>query len=127
PASTRGGEDIVKLFPIRTPTRDWGILALCGPIEPRPNTPMLAMMLGGALERDSLLAALAAQQETLRVAYEHQLITENTRDLISMLDQTGRFLYASPSFQHMLGYAPEALTGAAIFDFIHLDDLGGVR
>jgi PAS domain S-box-containing protein len=127
PASTRGGENIVKLFPIRTPAREWGVLALCGPIEPRPNTPMLAMLLGGALERDSLLAALAAQQETLRVAYEHQLITENTRDLICMLDQAGRFLYASPSFQHLLGYAPATLSGAAIFDFIHPEDLGIVR
>ena len=127
PASTRGGEHIVKLFPIRTPEREWGVLALCGPIEPRPNTPMLAMLLGGALERDSLLAALATQQETLRAAYEHQLITENTRDLIGMLDQAGCYVYASPSFQHLLGYVPAALTGTAIFDFIHQQDLGALR
>ena len=120
PAATRGGAAIVKLFPVRTPTRDWGVLALCGAVELHPNSPMLAMLLGSALERDALLASLAAQQETLRVAHEHQQITENTHDLLSMLDLEGRYRYASPSFQHRLGYDPAALIGAAIFDFVHL-------
>jgi len=127
PATTQGGAVIVKLFPVRTPARDWGVLALCGPIEPHPNTPMLAMLLGSALERDALIASLAAQQETVRVAHEHQLITENSHDLLSMLDPAGRYRYASPSFQHRLGYDPATLIGAAIFDFIHPEDRAPVR
>jgi PAS domain S-box-containing protein len=123
PASIQAEDNLVKVFPIRTATRDWGILVLCGPIETRPTTPMLAMLLGSALERDALLASLEAQQETLRVAYEHQLITESIHDLIGMLDPSGCFLYASPSFQHLLGYPPAALIGAAVFDFVHQDDL----
>jgi len=127
PASAQGGTNLVKVFPIRTATRDWGFLALCGPLEIRPTTPMLAMLLGSALERDALLTSLEAQQETLRVAYEHQLITESIHDLIGMLDPSGYFLYASPSFQHLLGYPPAALIGAAIFDFVHPDDLAVLR
>ena len=127
PAATQGGTMVVKLFPIRTPTRDWGVLALCGPIEPHPNTPMLAMLLGSALERDVLLASLAAQQEAMRIAHEHQLITENSHDLLSMLDPAGRYRYASPSFQHRLGYDPATLIGASIFDFIHPEDRASIH
>ncbi len=127
PDSTQDGETIVKLLPVRTPARDWGILALRGPIEPYPNTPMLAVLLGSALERDTLVASLAAQQETLRVAHEHQLITEHTHDLLSMLDTTGRFRYASPSFQHRLGYEPATLIGVPIFDFAHPEDSANIR
>ena len=44
-------------------------------------------------------------------------MTENIHDLIFVIDQVGHYLYASPSFQHVLGYHPQALLGAAVFDF----------
>jgi PAS domain S-box-containing protein len=127
-----GNQDMVMLLPIRTTLRSWGVLALCVAIESqltsdRPNVAMWAALLGAALERKSLLAELAEQQDTLRLAYEQRLITENIRDLIGMLDQQGRYLYASPSYRHVLGYSPTTLTGAVMFDFIHPDDLPGAR
>jgi PAS domain S-box-containing protein len=127
-----GDPAIVMLLPIRTALRSWGVLALCAPIEDQltsdlPNIGMWGALLGAALERKSLLAELAEQQDTLRLAYEQQLITENIRDLIGMLDQGGRYLYASPSYRHVLGYSPATLIGASMFDFVHPDDLPGVR
>jgi PAS domain S-box-containing protein len=124
--------DIVMLLPIKTDTHDWGVLALCAPVEKqltsdRPNIGMWAALLGAALERKSLLAELAEQQDMLRLAYEQRLITENIRDLIGMLDQEGRYLYASPSYRHVLGYSPTTLIGAVMFDFIHPDDLPSAR
>ena len=124
--------DIVMLLPIKTAARDWGMLALCAPIEnqfnsDRPNIGMWGPLLSAALERNALQAELAEQQDTLRLAYEQRLITENIRDLIGMLDQQGRYLYASPSYQNVLGYSPAALAGASLFEYAHLDDLVSLR
>ena len=52
----------------------------------------------------------------------HRSITENTSDLISVLDQEGRYIYASPSFQRVLGDLPGDVIGTRAFDRIHPDD-----
>jgi len=61
-------------------------------------------------------AALLASQELYR------LITEHSNDLISLLDDAGRYIYASPSYQAMLGYDPEALHGVTALELLHPDD-----
>jgi PAS domain S-box-containing protein len=133
PAQARDAQpSMVLLTLIATPTNEWGILALIAPIESqlrsdRANMTMWRALIGAALDRKSLLAELAEQQDTLHVAYEQRLITENIRDLIGMLDQQGRFLYASPSYRTVLGYDPAGLAGAAIFDYAHPDDLAALR
>jgi PAS domain S-box-containing protein len=133
PARARGDEpDMVLLTLLATPTREWGILALIAPIESqlrsdRVNITMWRALIAAALERKSLLAELAEQQDTLRIAYEQRLITENIRDLIAMLDHQGRYLYASPSYRTVLGYDPAGLMGAALFDYAHPDDLASLR
>ena len=66
-------------------------------------------------------AALRQGEEQFR------LITENSRDLISLLDPEGRFIYASPSYKKSLGYAPEDLTGTDSFALVHPDDQEKLR
>src|SRR5262249_35407100 len=66
-------------------------------------------------------AALRRSEEQFRV------ITENTRDLISLLDLESRFLYASPSFERALGYAPAQLCGTDSLALVHPDDRAGLR
>ncbi|HWN93819.1 MAG TPA: response regulator, partial [Methylomirabilota bacterium] len=58
---------------------------------------------------------------------QYRLITENTRDLIALLDAQNRFLYASPSFEIVLGYMPRELLGMDYFQFVHADDLDAAR
>src|SRR6185436_11393206 len=58
---------------------------------------------------------------------QYRLITENTRDLICLLDGQNRFLYASPSYELVLGYRPNELLGTDCFELIHPGDLALAR
>ncbi|MEP7189465.1 MAG: substrate-binding domain-containing protein, partial [Roseiflexaceae bacterium] len=84
-----GGPDLVKLIPVRTAQHDWGVLAICSPMESwvfqeDENASMWAAQIGAALEREALLTSLVEQQESLRQAYERQqALTDTVRDLSS--------------------------------------------
>jgi PAS domain S-box-containing protein len=51
-----------------------------------------------------------------------RLITENAADMIAVVDVTGNRLYNSPSYEKILGYAPNELEGTLAFEQIHADD-----
>ncbi len=53
---------------------------------------------------------------------QYRLITENTRDLICLLDLQFKFIYASPSHQRVLGHPAADLMGRNCLDFIHPED-----
>ncbi len=50
-------------------------------------------------------------------------LTENSSDLVVILDATGIFRYASPSHQKILGYTAEALVGTSIFNLFSTEEL----
>jgi len=82
-----GGGHITMLLPIRSPQRDWGVLAMIGTIDTLlpsgldPSSQWTAL-LGLVLEHEMLVASLAQQQETLRSAYERERVLANiVRDL----------------------------------------------
>ncbi len=52
---------------------------------------------------------------------QYRLISENTSDLVAILDTKGRYVYASPSHLQ-LGYEPAELIGTSALDRIHPDD-----
>src|SRR5262249_40435014 len=70
-------------------------------------------------ERRRVEAALRESEELYR------LITENSSDLISLLDldDAGQRGYASPSYRAVLGYSPEDLLGPQGARLIHPDDV----
>jgi PAS domain S-box-containing protein len=70
--------------------------------------------------RTQAIAALRDSEELYR------LITENTRDLITLLDPEGCCVYTSPSCSGILGYAPVELIGVALADFVHPEDQASV-
>ncbi len=51
-----------------------------------------------------------------------QLITENAADMIAVVDGTGKRIYNSPAYQHILGYSPEELKNTSSIEQIHPDD-----
>jgi diguanylate cyclase (GGDEF)-like protein len=76
---------IVTLVPLRSPNRDWGILAIAALIDTSVswnNDPfaMWARMLSAALERAALMKDLADQQQGLMQMYQReQLLTATLR------------------------------------------------
>ncbi|HEY8516150.1 MAG TPA: PAS domain S-box protein [Candidatus Binatia bacterium] len=63
-------------------------------------------------------------EEQLRVSERYyRLITENARDMVSILGVDGTLRYVSPSHKEVLGYAPEELVGVDMRTLIHPDDV----
>jgi len=53
----------------------------------------------------------------------YRLLAEHATDMISRHTPDGRFLYASPASQSLLGYGPEELIGTRPAELIHPEDL----
>ena len=49
-------------------------------------------------------------------------LIENITDMISLVDENGRIIYASPSVKNILGYEPEEYIGSNIFNLIQPED-----
>ena len=65
---------------------------------------------------------LAAARDALRASEErYRLIAENAADLIGMVDQDGKWLYASPSYDRVLAPA-DLIPGSDAFHRAHPDD-----
>ncbi len=62
-------------------------------------------------------ARLAQSERDLRA------VIDLSGDLLSRTDADGRYLYASPSFAQVLGYAPDELIRRRLRDFAHPDDV----
>lgn len=62
------------------------------------------------------------QARSLERERRFRLITENSRDLISLCDEDGRYVYLSPSFTEVLGFTAEELMQTRSGDLLHPDD-----
>lgn len=77
-----------------------------------------------ALRQWRAIEAQRRSEQALReIEARYRLITENTSDLIAILDNQHRFSYVSPSAVNLLGRTPEELIGRDAFDHLHPDDL----
>jgi two-component system cell cycle sensor histidine kinase/response regulator CckA len=89
-----------------------------------PQEVTLTALAGGGLAlvaRD--LSAPRAAGDALRQSEEHfRFLIDSSADMISVLDETGRITYASPSFQRVLQVPPASLLGRSTLELIHRDD-----
>lgn len=56
-----------------------------------------------------------------------EYIAHHSNELVSVCDQTGRFVYASPSYGRVLGFTPAMFVDRSVFDFVHPDDQDAKR
>lgn len=85
-----------------------------------------------SLATDRALAAHSRQEEHTRAAQlaarsaeeRYELMAKHLRDLLALLDEDGSYLFASPSFERVLGIAPDSLLGRNAPELVHPDDLG---
>ena len=66
------------------------------------------------------------ETELIRREQYFRTLTENSLDLLIIIDQTGVLQYASPSLVRVLGYEPKDLMGQSVFALVHPEDLPGV-
>src|SRR5690606_33159757 len=67
-------------------------------------------------------------EEALRNSEKHfRRLIENAHDMVVIMDVDGMLQYGSPSVRRILGYEPEALKERDAMEFIHQDDVPGVR
>ncbi len=91
---------------------------------PERLMPAVHRALREAQERKS---RLEAENALTRREKHFRAITENSLDVVSLLDKDGAFTYNSTSLQHVLGYQPEELLGQSVFSLIHDEDLTRAR
>lgn len=79
-------------------------------------------------KRMQLLAELLDQAKSDLLTREKRFkaLIEKSRDMMVLRTPEGRILYASPSHTTVLGYPPEEMNGASIFDLVHPDDISGL-
>lgn len=52
----------------------------------------------------------------------YQALVERNIDLITLLDEKGTVVYASPAIEPRFGYGQDVFVGSCIFDYVHDDD-----
>lgn len=54
--------------------------------------------------------------------YKYRSITENTNDMITLLDLSGNHIYCNQVYSDILGYNPADMIGLYAFEFVYPDD-----
>ena len=78
-------------------------------------------------EADERAQRKQAESELIRRERYFRALTENSLDVLAILNPDGMFRYNSPSVKRVLGYEPRELAGRNAFEFVHPDDLPGAR
>ena len=66
---------------------------------------------------------IEAQQKLKESQERYKLITENSNDIVSLMDIKGNYVFISPSIKDTMGYSPEEMLGRNTTEFIHADDV----
>jgi len=65
---------------------------------------------------------IEAQTKLKESQERYKLITENSNDIVSLMDTKGDYLFLSPSIKDKMGYDPEELLGTNTLEYIHPND-----
>ena len=68
-----------------------------------------------------------AEMELAKREKYFRALTENSLDVLCVMDREGSLLYNSASIKNVLGYTPEELLGENVFTRVHAEDLQQAR
>jgi PAS domain S-box-containing protein len=121
----RQGYESLALVPLRSSGRTFGLLQFN---DRRPNrfTPELVAQMERAAASLAIALEQRRTQQALRDSEErYRLISENTADVIWLLDlDADRYTYVSPSVRHILGYSPEEILNHGVACTLTDESLG---
>jgi len=63
-----------------------------------------------------------AQKQLKESEERYKLITENSNDIVTLMDIKGTYVFITPSIKETMGYEVEELIGRNTLEFIHPDD-----
>ncbi len=66
---------------------------------------------------------IMAQQRIKESEERYKLITENSHDIVTLMDLNGDYVFITPSIKESMGYDPEEMIGRNTTEFIHPEDL----
>jgi two-component system, cell cycle sensor histidine kinase and response regulator CckA len=78
-------------------------------------------------ESEERKSRLLAETKLVRREKLFRALSENSLDVVTVLDKDGIFKHNSPSVSRVLGYKPEELAGQNAFAMIHTDDVEATR
>lgn len=70
---------------------------------------------------------MKAEEELTEKDKRFKSLIENITDQISLVDEQGKIVYASPSVSRILGYETDIFIGKSIYDYVHSDDKQAVK
>ena len=67
-------------------------------------------------------------EKKLKLSHKrYRSLVQDGSDMITILDEKGKFIYASPTTLSVMGYINEDFTDKSVFNFIHVDDVKAVQ
>ncbi|MGO4886333.1 diguanylate cyclase domain-containing protein [Anaerobacillus sp. MEB173] len=72
--------------------------------------------------RNDITARKTMEEKLKKSEEKYRLITENTSDLISIIDKEGKPIYNSPSHKTMLDYEMSVIESNNLINFVHEED-----
>jgi PAS domain S-box-containing protein len=91
-------------------------------------TPEDLRVLLAVCEHMSVAVSRARLYARVRLSEQrYHALTQNSSDLVTLMEANGIVRYDSPAIEWMLGYSPEELVGEDAFDYVHPDDLQMVK
>ncbi|MCZ0898558.1 PAS domain S-box protein, partial [Microcoleus sp. HI-ES] len=116
-AGSREAYQIEKRYLRQDGSIRWGRLS-ASVIDSSQGTPQFILQMV-----EDITDRKQAQSALLQNEAKWRSLILNSSDIITILDESGRIVYGSPSVETVLGYEPLELAGQIAVDFIHPDDL----